>query len=153
MLENGDQSIIKKLYGFSSQIKGSQQFFSNSIKQAVNFLRHIRITSGNKEMFNVFLTFSLADFHERALHEKLPGSEEYLNKKVITDIRLVPEGEDPSEYIDEKTDFQLRMKVVNENQDIVNAYLIKKVELLFKHVLAPIFGGKHFIGFLQVTLH
>ena len=103
--------------------------------------------SSNQNMFNLFLTFSVADLHEPALHEKLPGSEtkKYLNKTVVKDLDLLPMGSDKSTFIDEKTDYQLRMKAMNANPDIVNAYLIKKVNLLWKHVLKPIFGGEEFI--------
>ena len=48
-------------------------------------------------------------------------------------------------YIDEKTDYQLRADAINKNTDIVNAYLIKKVNLLWKHVLKPVFGGEDYI--------
>ena len=96
-------------------------------------------------MFNLFLTFSVADLHEKALHEKLPGSEKYLHKKVVKNLHDIPKGDEPDNYIDERTDFQMRMEIVNENSDIVNAYLIKKVDLLWKHILKPIFGGEHYI--------
>ena len=111
--------------------------FSQLINKSVNLTRHLRIISKNEKMFNVFLTFSVADLHEKALHEKLPGSEKYINKKVVKNLHDIPQGDDPNDYIDEKTDFQLRMEIVNENSDIVNAYLIKKVDLLWKHDPGP----------------
>ena len=79
-------------------------------------------------MYNLFLTFSIADLHEKELHEKFPKNytDAYLNKIVVKDLTKVQEGEDLSNYIDEKTDYQLRMKSINENSDICNAYLIKK---------------------------
>ena len=145
MLELGDHSVLRSMYCFSKDIKGSQQFFSQHISKSVNFTRHLMIMSKNEKMFNVFLTFSVADLHEQLLHEKLPGSEQYINKIVIKDLSQIPHGSDASLYIDEKSDYQLRMKTVNANIDIVNAYLIKKVNLLWKHVLKPKFGGEDFI--------
>ena len=96
-------------------------------------------------MFNGFLTFSLADLHEEILHQKLPTSHLYLNKTVFKDLKLVPPGTDMSSVIDEKTDYHLRSKAINENIDIVNEYFINKINLLWKHVLKPIFGGENFI--------
>ena len=47
--------------------------------------------SGGKDMFNLFLTFSLADLHEPLLHEKLPEeyTKDYLNKTQIFNIMIV----------------------------------------------------------------
>ena len=69
-LEKGDSSVLKSVYGFSKSLKGTQQFFSSQSSIAYNFTRHLRISSDDKEMFNVFLTFSLADLHEESLHKK-----------------------------------------------------------------------------------
>ncbi|CAL4203526.1 unnamed protein product, partial [Meganyctiphanes norvegica] len=144
-LESGDQSVLKSMFCFSQSIKGSQQFFSNHISKSVNFTRHLRIQSQEEEMFNIFLTFSVADLHERALHEKLPDSHLYINKTVVKDLNLIPPGSDKTEFIEEKYDYQLRLKAIQENTDIVNEYVIKKLHLLWDHVLKPIFGGQHFI--------
>ena len=145
MLEKGDYSVLKSLYCFSKDVKGSQQSFNQYASKSINFLRHIKIDSHNKKMFNIFLTFSVADLHERVLHEKLPGSEAYINKTVVKDLNLITDCSDKSNYIDEKTDYLLRLDAVNKNSDIVNAYLIKKVDLIWKLVLKPVFGGEDFI--------
>ena len=50
-----------------------------------------------------------------------------------------------SSVIDERTDFLLRSKSVQDNLDIVNEYFINKVSLLWKYVLKPIYGGENFI--------
>ena len=144
-LEKGDSSVLKSIYYFSKSIKGSQQFFSSQSSKSYNFTRHLRISSDDKEMFNLFLTFSLADLHEEPLHKILPNSHLYLNKTVVKDLNNVPPGTDMSSVIDEKTDYQLRSKAINENIDIVNEYFMTKVDLLWKHVLKPLFGGKNYI--------
>ena len=144
-LEKGDSSVLKSVYGFSKSLKGTQQFFSSQSSVSYNLTRHLRISSDDNEMFNVFLTFSLADLHENSLHQKLPNSHLYLNKTIYKDLSDVPPGTDMSSVIDEKTDFQLRSKAINENIDIVNEYFISKIHLLWKHVLKPIYGGENFI--------
>ena len=134
MLENEDKSVLRSLYCFSNKIKGSQQFFSGWISKSVNYLRHQRIMSQGKDMFNLFLTFGLADLHERLLHEKFPKeyTKGYLKKIVVKDMSEVLEDADRDDYIDEKTDYELRLKAINDNSDICNAHLIKKVELFWK---------------------
>ena len=116
------------------------------MSKSVNFVRDLMISSNNTKTFNLFLTFSVADLHEQLLHEKLPGSEQYINKIVIKDTTQIPHGSNASLYIEEKEDYKLRMQTVNNNIDIVNEYLIKKVNLLWKHVLQPEIGGEHFNG-------
>ncbi|MCH2545601.1 MAG: AAA family ATPase [Alphaproteobacteria bacterium] len=143
-LEAGDSSILKSLYCFSSNIKGSQQMFSQHISKAYAFLRHLKISSENEEMFNLFLTFSAADNHWYALHKFLPGSEKYLYKKVVKNLNEIPESE-RDQYIDEKTDWILRSEAVRENQDIVNYFFQKRIRLIWKHILNPIFGGIDYI--------
>ena len=135
------------MYCFSSNIPGTQQFFSSKVGQALNFLRDVRISTNDKEMFNVFLTFSLADYDERALHEKFPKeyTKHYLDKIVVKNIDSIPEGADPSDYITTKEDWTWRDKAIRENTDICNAYFDKKISLLFKHILKPIFGAKDYI--------
>ena len=148
MLDKGDFSILKSMYCFSSNIPGTQQFFSSYNGKAINFLRHTRISTNDEEMFNLFLTFSCADIHERALHEKLPKeyTQHYLDKILVKNLNSIPDDADPSDYITESEDYRLRMKAINENSDIVNAYFNKKVELIFKHVLKPIFGATDYIA-------
>ena len=44
-------------------------------------------------MFNSFLTFSAADGHWDELHKKLPGSKEYLEKKIVKKLDEVSKSE------------------------------------------------------------
>ena len=76
---------------------------------AYSFLRNIRIRSNDTEMFNSFLTFSAADGHWNELHEKLPGSEEYLGKRVVKNLEDVEESERDN-CIEESKDYELRKK-------------------------------------------
>ena len=60
-LKEGDEKTLRSLYCFTSSIEGSQQMFSQYISKAYSFLRNIRISSDDTEMFNGFLTYSMAD--------------------------------------------------------------------------------------------
>ena len=80
--------------------------------------RWIRIKSGGEEMLNTFLTFSLPDQHLDDLHRLLPGHEAYLGKTVLDNLEDVPADADPADFIDKKTDFNLRMKAVADNGHI-----------------------------------
>ena len=97
------------------------------------------------EMFNLFLTFSAADMQWTELHKLFPGSEKYLGKKIVKNLDEIPEDADKDEYITEREDYILRFQALNENLDIANTFFLKKIELLWKHVLKPVFGGKHYI--------
>ena len=144
-IEAKDFGILKSMFCFSSSIKGSQQFFSQHISKAYSFLRDIKISSNDKEMFNLFLTFSAADFHWHELHLLFPDHEKYLGKTVVKKLSDIPSGADPTLYIDEKTDFQLRQKAVHENVDIVNEFFQKRITFLWEHILKPEFKGKDYI--------
>ena len=69
-------------------------------------------------MLNTFLTFSLPDQHLDDLHRLLPGHEAYLGKTVLDNLEDVPADADPADFIDKKTDFNLRMKAVADNGHI-----------------------------------
>ena len=143
-LKEGDEKTLRSLYCFTSGIEGSQQMFSQKISMAYSFLRNIRIRSNDTEMFNSFLTFSAADGHWNELHEKLPGSEKYLGKRLVKNLDDIEESERDN-YITELEDWFLRKTAVDENQDIVNAFFQKRVKTLWNEVLQPILGGKHYI--------
>ena len=144
-MEAGDKSVLKGLFCFGKDIKGTPQFFAQQMCKSVNFLRDIRIESEDTEMFNLFLTFSAADLQWTQLHKLLPGSEKYLGKKLVKNMNDIPEDANPDDYITEREDYILRFTAVNENIDIVNAFFQKRIELLWEKVLKPIFGGKYYI--------
>lgn len=115
----------------SRQIKGSQQFFSHEMSKAYKFLRHIKIVSKEEEMFNLFLTFSAADFHWVDLHKLFAGHKAYLGKIVVKTLADIPPNGDSNLYIDEKTDFALRQKVFKDNIDVVNdSFFQRRIMLL-----------------------
>ena len=143
-LQEGDQKTLRSLYCFTGNIDGSQRMFSNKISMAYSFLRNIRIRSNDTEMFNSFLTFSAADGHWNELHKKLPGSENYLGKRIVKNLEDVEESEREN-CITDLDDWAMRKKAVDENQDIVNAFFQKRVKTLWQEVLEPILGGKHYI--------
>ena len=82
--------------------------------------------------------------HWNELHEKLPGSEKYLGKRIVKSMEDVEESEKDN-CITELEDWFLRKTAVDENQDIVNAFFQKRVKTLWNEVLQPILGGKHYI--------
>ena len=136
---------MNSLFCFGKDIRGTPQFFGQHMCKSVSFLRDIRIESKDTEMFNLFLTFSAADNHWNQLHKLLPGSEKYLDKKLVDNLKDIPADANKDEYITKKDDYILRFKAVQENIDIVNAYFQKRMDMLWEHVLKPVFGGKHYI--------
>merc|ERR1711860_47020 len=144
-LESGDKSALNSLFCFGKDIRGTPQFFGQHMCKSVSFLRDIRIESDDTKMFNLFLTFSAADNHWEQLHKLLPGSEKYLGKKIVKSLKDIPADANKDEYMTKREDDILRFKAVQENIDIVNAYFQKRMDMLWEHVLKPIFGGKHYI--------
>ena len=104
-IDNGDFTFLRNLYYFGRHIKGSPQYFNSQATISVNFLRHLRISSGDKKTFNLFLTWSAADYHWPELHRLFPNHKEYLGKKVCRSFSEIPEGENKSQYIDKKLIF------------------------------------------------
>ena len=139
-VEQNDPSIMKSLLAFSAQIPGTKAYFSYESKKSVAMERWIRIWSEGKEMLNVFLTFSLADRHMEELHRLLPGSDQYLGKTVVKRLTDIPPGNDPSLFIDERTDFLLRTKALNENGHLVDWFAKKRFNLLVDKVLHDVMG-------------
>ena len=134
----GNLSTFKSLMYFTRSIVGSRQFFKYEAKKAMSFVNWVHIMSDMKETFNLFLTLSIADLHEPALHRLLPGHELYLDKKVVNSLDQIPAGSDPSEYILASHDFRLRTEAVAKNGHIVCQYVNKKLWSFHKHVLEPL---------------
>ena len=91
-IDNGDHTYLRNLYYFGRHIKGSPQYFNSHATISVNFLRHLRISSGDKKTFNLFLTWSAADFHWPELHRLFPNHKEYLGKKNVSHIQKFQKG-------------------------------------------------------------
>ena len=144
-VEEENDMIMKSLVTFASQIPGTKGFFSQESKKAVAMEKWIRIMSKGDEMFNVFLTFSLPDLHIEELHRWLPNSDQYLGKIVVPKLSDVPPDADPSQYIDEKTDFLLRSRALNDNGHIVDWFAHKKLSLLVDKVLHDTLGMVDYI--------
>ena len=98
-LAAGNLSTFKSLMYFTRSITGSRQFFKYEAKKALSFVNWVHIMSDMRETFNIFVTLSFADLHERALHRLLPGHEEYLDKIVVNSLEQIPAGCDQSRYI------------------------------------------------------
>ena len=135
-----DDAVMKSLVLFSGQIPGTKGYFSLEAKRSVAMERWIRLKSDGKEMFNVFLTFSLPDTHLDDLHQRLPGHEQYLGKTVVANMSDIPTGADESLYIDKKTDFLLRKAAVHDNGHIVDWYASKRMDALINGVLRDTLG-------------
>ena len=134
----GNLQTFKSLLYFTRSIPGSRQFFKYEAKKAMSFVNWVHIMSDMKETFNLFLTLSIADLHEPALHRLLPGHELYLDKKVVNSLDQIPAGSNPSEYILASQDFRLRSEAVAKNGHIVSLYLNKKLWSFFEHILKPL---------------
>ena len=139
-VQEDDEAVMKSLTLFSAQIPGTKGYFGQEAKKAAALEKWLRITSNGEEMFNVFLTFSMPDRHINELHRLLPGSDAYLNKKVIPNLSEIPPDEDPDMYIDEKTDYMLRSRALNQNGGIVDWFAQKKITLLTEKVLREALG-------------
>ena len=137
-LAAGNLSTFKSLMYFTRSITGSRQFFKYEAKKALSFVNWVHIMSDMRETFNIFVTLSFADLHERALHRLLPGHEEYLDKIVVNSLEEIPAGCDQSRYILSSRDYRLRCDAVSKNGHIVCQYLNKKLWLFFEHILKPL---------------
>ena len=143
-LKAGDAETLRGLSYMSSNIEGSHQMFSQKKSLATSFLRHIRITSKEMKMFNGFLTFSAADNHWDELHRLLPGHEEYVGKRLVKSLEDVEESEQDN-CINETLDYILRKTAVDQNQDIVNEFFMKRMKTMWDEVLKPVLGGEYYI--------
>ena len=100
-VQEDDEVKMKSLTLFSAQIPGTKGYFSQEAKKAAALEKWLRLSSNGEEMFNVFLTFSMPDRHINELHRLLPGSDAYLNKKVIPNLSDILPDQDSDMYIDE----------------------------------------------------
>ena len=141
----GDDAVMKSLVLFSGQIPGTKGYYSQEAKKSVAMERWIRLRSNGEEMLNVFLTFSLPDQHLDDLHRLLPGHERYLGKTVVKNLSDIPSDADESQYIDQKTDFNLRRKAVHDNGHIVDWYGTKRINILIEKVLKDTLGMTDYI--------
>ena len=98
-IDIGDFTKLSHLYYFAQNIKGSAQYFISMATKSINFLHHLRISSGDLRTYNLFLTWSAADNHWIELHRLFPNHEEYLGKKVVKLMSDIPPGHDESQYI------------------------------------------------------
>ena len=96
-------------------------------------------------MMNLFVTFSCADLHSNEIHEKIPGSESYLNKTIVSKVEDIPTGANRSDFLTKHEDFMLRAKAVDANADLVVSYFCTKVEAFIQEVLTVTIGVKDWI--------
>ena len=142
---NNDDSLLNSLLYFGATIPGTRQYFKYEASKSTSFERFVRIESNNQGMLNVFLTFSLPDFHMPELHRLLPGSEQYLDKIVVKKTSDIPAGEDNEKYITSARSYELRQKAIRENAHIINFFGTKRLQLVIKHVLEEVLGVSHWI--------
>ena len=135
-----DGKTLNGLLYFGSSIRGSAQFFKKEQMKAFHMIRHLRISSKDKNVMNLFLTFSAADMQWDHMHEFFEGSEKYLYKKIVKSKKDIPADADPTDYITEAEDYKLRQDAVAKNADICNFYFRNQLDLLFENVLVPCYG-------------
>lgn len=139
-IEEGDQRVIGSLIMFSAQIPGSRGFWKLEMKKLLalqNFVDHF---SGGEERINVFMTFSLPDFHMDELHRQLPGHEQYLDKTVIKRWEDLPQGANREDYILKDDDYKLRRDALQNHGHIVNEFASLRMKELMETVLTPVLG-------------
>ena len=110
----------------------------------MSLIEFVCISSNNERFFNVFHTVSAADLQWDDLHRLLPGSEAYLNKIVVKSIDDIPSNCDPSNYIDQANDYQLRSANLRKYPDIVVTYLHHRIHIMLKYFWKPL-GLKDYI--------
>ena len=114
-------------------------------RQAQSLANWVHLMSDGEETFNIFLTLSFADLHIDELHRLLPGSEEYLDKIVVKNLKQIPAGEDPDSYIESSKDFKLRSEAISKNGDVASFFFDKKLRLLLDRVLIKCLGVVDYI--------
>jgi hypothetical protein len=86
-------------------------------------------------MFTLFQTFSAADLHWPDLHWLLPGSEGYLEKRVVKkDIYLTLTEEEKQQCILSTDDHLQRAARVKDNGDVADFYFHLRLHMLLDHV-------------------
>ena len=153
---NENYRVINKLLYFAAPIPGTRQYLRYKTDQAVSFVKYLRISSNERDMFNFFQTFSAADLHWDDFHRLLlPECNEYLNKRLVDSLLEVPE-EERSGCIEKTQDIKLRMENIKRHADIVDWYFYERIKVLEKEVL-PKLGVKHSICRYEVqargTIH
>ena len=138
-LAEEDQEILKNLRYHARNIEGSSQYFHYKNNENLAFNEHLRYSSNDTRMFNLFQTFSFADMHAPDLHRLLPGSDEYLSKIVVENEQKIP-PENPELYITKKQDFMLRAANVNRNAMIAVDFFAKRVQTFIEEVMVPTMG-------------
>jgi hypothetical protein len=114
---------------------GRQQNLSHKANQALAFIKFVRLTSHDKDMFTFFQTFSAADLHWPDLHRLLPGSEGYLGKQVVKkDIYLTLTEEEKQQCILSTDDHLQRVARVKDNGNVVDFYFHLRLHMLLDHV-------------------
>ena len=146
-MQDGDNRIFKKLMHFTSPIPGTMQYMRHQSDLCHSFLKWLRISSGDTEMFNAFLTFSAADLHWPDLHKILDQGHDYIHK-TPTDEVSAKDPQEQHKFIDSTEDFMLRQRNIRDNEDMVGWYFVQRVKALFKHVL-PELGMTEFIYRLE----
>ena len=144
-LEKENSDILNKVQYYSQRVPGSNSYFYTKTSQAKAMAEHLRHRSEDTEMFNVFLTLSMADMHLKDLHELFPESSEYLNKTVVEPLEMPLDDTEAEPFITKSKDFLLRRQNVNNRALLVVNYFCTKVERLVTEVLPKTIGVKEFI--------
>ena len=144
-LADNDDAVIRSLLNFSRTIPGSRQFWKWKTSEAHSLVNWVHLTSDGQDTFNLFLTVSFADNHIRELHNLLDTDRTYIDKIVIKNMRDVPAGANPADYIDKATDYRLRAEAVSKNGDVASYFFDKKLKLLIDEVLKKCLGVEDFI--------
>ena len=144
-LEKEKSDILNQVQYYSQKIPGSNSYFYTKKSQGKAMAEHLRYRSEDTEMFNLFLTLSMADMHLKDLHELFPESTEYLNKTVVDPLEMPLDDSEAEKFITKSRDFNLRKDVINQNAYMVVNYFCSSVENLITEVLPKTIGVKDFV--------
>ena len=120
-IEQGDESICKKILYFSDTLRGSSQYWSRRYKE-VRSLEEYLINEG-KGLPSIFCTGSCAEFHFKPLRRLLGMYVKLTENKHID--------------LDNHNNLYACLQ---ENSHIVASYFDKRTISYFENVMGPVFG-------------
>ena len=120
-LQNGDDSILKKILYFGSNLRGTSQYWGQR-KKEIHSLIEYQIHNGNG-LPSIFATGSCAEYHWKPLRRLLKI---YLQETTGTDVDI--------------NDKNILYQALQDNTHIVGQYFDLRTTSYFKEIMGPVFG-------------
>lgn len=118
LLEQGDEPIAYNMIHYGAKLCGTRAYWGQCRQELLDMIRVTGIP-------HLFFTFSAADLQWPDLHQHMP-----------LEMNRPPE--------DERARKHQWWLALEQNPHIAATYLDKHFQILFKYVLAPTLGIKHF---------